>query len=63
MLKSLHADPQKITVFVALSARLLGNLHTLLDLRGSIPSWVVITDGKIQDVNLLDPLVCEAGAF
>ena len=35
----------------------------LLDLRGSIPSWVVITDGKIQDVNLLDPLVFEAEAF
>ena len=38
-------------------------LHTLLDLRGSIPSWVVITDGKVHDVNLLDQLVFEAGAF
>ena len=34
-------------------------LHTLLDLRGSIPSWVVITDGKVHDVNLLDQLVFE----
>jgi hypothetical protein len=39
-------------------------LHTLLDLRGSIPSWVVITAaGKVHDVNLLDQLVFEAGAF
>jgi len=38
-------------------------LHALLDLRGSIPSWVVITDGKVHDVNLLDQLVFEAGAF
>ena len=38
-------------------------LHTLLDLRGSIPSWVVITEGKVHDVNLLDQLVFEAGAF
>ncbi|MSO22855.1 MAG: IS4 family transposase [Acidobacteria bacterium] len=38
-------------------------LHTLLDLRGSIPSWAVITDGKVHDVNLLDQLVFEAGAF
>jgi hypothetical protein len=38
-------------------------LHTLLDLHGSIPSWVVITDGKVHDVNLLDQLVFEAGAF
>jgi len=38
-------------------------LHTLLDLRGSIPSWVVITDGKVHDVNLLDQLVFEPGAF
>jgi IS4 transposase len=38
-------------------------LHTLLDLRGSIPSWVIITDGKVHDVNLLDQLLFEAGAF
>lgn len=38
-------------------------LHTLLDLRGSIPSWVVITEGQVHDVNLLDQLLFEAGAF
>jgi IS4 transposase len=38
-------------------------LHTLLDLRGSIPSWVVITEGKVHDVNLLDQLLFEVGAF
>ena len=44
-------------------ARAAVKLHTSLDLRGSITSWVVITDGKVQDVNLLDQLVIEAGAF
>ena len=38
-------------------------LHTLLDLRGSIPSFIFISDGKMQDVNILDQLVPEAGAF
>jgi len=38
-------------------------LHTLLDLRGCIPSLVIITSGKVHDVNILDQLVCEAGAF
>lgn len=38
-------------------------LHTLLDLRGSIPSFVEITDGKIQEVNILDILIAEAGSF
>ena len=38
-------------------------LHTLLDLRGSIPSFVHISDGKTHDVNVLDLLVPEAGAF
>jgi hypothetical protein len=38
-------------------------LHTLLDLRGSIPSFLVITDGKTHDVNLLDVLPVEAGSF
>jgi len=32
-------------------------LHTLLDLRGSIPSFISITDGKVHDVNVLDELV------
>jgi hypothetical protein len=38
-------------------------LHTLLDLRGSIPSFIHISDGKLHDVNVLDLLVPEAGAF
>jgi hypothetical protein len=38
-------------------------LHTLLDLRGSIPSFIFISDGKMHDVNILDQLVPEAGAF
>lgn len=38
-------------------------LHTLLDLRGNIPSVIHISDGKLHDVNVLDLLVPEAGAF
>jgi hypothetical protein len=34
-------------------------LHTLLDLRGAIPSFLVITDGSIHEVNLLDSLPIE----
>lgn len=38
-------------------------LHTLLDLRGNIPSFIVITTGKVHDVNVLDELPLEAGAI
>ena len=38
-------------------------LHTLLDLRGAIPAFIHISDGKLHDVNLLDMLSFEAGAF
>lgn len=38
-------------------------LHTLLDLRGNIPSFVSITEGKVHDVNILDELIPEAGAI
>jgi hypothetical protein len=38
-------------------------LHTLLDLRGSIPAFIHISDGKLHDVNVLDILPVEAGAF
>jgi hypothetical protein len=34
-------------------------MHTLLDLRGNIPSFVDITDGKVHDVNVLDALIPE----
>lgn len=38
-------------------------LHTLMDLRGSIPSVIVISRGNLHDVNILDDLVFEAGAI
>lgn len=38
-------------------------LHTLLDLRGNIPSFVTITEAKIHDVNILDDLILEPGAI
>ena len=38
-------------------------LHTLLDLRGAIPAFIHISDGKLHDVNVLDMLQLEAGAF
>lgn len=38
-------------------------LHTLLDLRGSIPSFIHISDGKLHDVNILDQIAFEAGSF
>jgi hypothetical protein len=38
-------------------------LHTLLDLRGPVPSCIWITDGKVGDVTILDSLVAEPGAF
>ena len=38
-------------------------LHTLLDLRGNIPTFISITDGKVHDVNILDDLIPEPGAI
>jgi hypothetical protein len=38
-------------------------LHTLLDLRGDIPTFIWITDGKVHDVNVLDILIPEPGAI
>ena len=38
-------------------------LHTLLDLRGNIPTFIPISDGKLHEVNILDQLVPEPGAF
>lgn len=38
-------------------------LHTLLDLRGAIPAFIHVSDGKLHDVNVLDMLNFEAGAF
>src|SRR5881275_1861060 len=38
-------------------------MHTLLDLHGNIPTFIGITDGKVHDVNMLDAILPEAGAF
>jgi len=38
-------------------------MHTLLDLHGNIPTFIGITDGKVHDVNMLDEILPEVGAF
>ena len=38
-------------------------MHTLLDVRGSIPTFIEVSEGKIHDVNILDQLLPEAGSF
>src|SRR5450631_1877189 len=38
-------------------------MHTLLDLHGNIPTFISITDGTVHDVNILDEIFPEAGAF
>jgi hypothetical protein len=38
-------------------------MHTLLDLHGNIPAFISITDGKVHDVNVLDEILPEPGAF
>lgn len=38
-------------------------MHTLLDLRGNIPTFIGITDGKVSDVTMLDEILPEAGSF
>jgi hypothetical protein len=38
-------------------------MHTLLDLHGNIPTFINITDGKVHDVNILDEIMPEPGAF
>lgn len=45
------------------SAKAAVKMHTLLDLRGNIPAFIHISDGKMADVNVLDILPVEAGAF
>ncbi len=45
------------------SAKAAVKLHTLLDLRGNIPAFIHISDGKTHEVNVLDMLCFEAGAF
>ena len=38
-------------------------MHTLLDIRGSIPTFIEVTDGKVHDVNILDQILPEADSF
>ncbi len=38
-------------------------MHKVLDLQGNIPTFIRITDGKVDDVNILDEIMPEAGAF
>ena len=38
-------------------------MHTLLDLHGSIPTFIRITEGKTHDVNILDQIIPEAGSY
>lgn len=38
-------------------------MHTLLDLHGNIPTFISITEGRVHDVNILDEILPEAGAF
>jgi len=38
-------------------------VHTLLDLRGAIPAFIYVSDGKVHDIKVLDLLVFEPGAF
>lgn len=38
-------------------------LHTLLDLRGNIPTFIHISDGKLHEVNVLDQIIFETGSF
>ena len=45
------------------SAKAAIKLHTLLDVRGSIPSFIHVSDGKTHEVNVLDLLTPEPGAF
>ena len=45
------------------SAKAAVKMHTLLDLRGPIPSFIHVSDGKLHDVNVLDLLLLEPGAF
>jgi hypothetical protein len=38
-------------------------MHTLLDVRGSIPAFIEVSDGKVHDINVLDEILPEAGSF
>ena len=52
-----------VAVFVLGTTKAAVKMHTLLDLRGNIPSFIHISDGKLHDVHALDMLLPEAGAI
>jgi hypothetical protein len=62
-----YDDDRLVPVGVSLapfrSAKAAVKLHTLLDLRGNIPAFIHISNGKMHDVNVLDHLLPEPGAF
>src|ERR1700674_4044532 len=60
-----HHRPVPVVVSMAhfRSTKAAVKMHTLLDLRGNIPSFIHISDGKLHDVHALDMLVPEAGAI
>jgi hypothetical protein len=45
------------------SAKAAVKLHALLDLRGNIPTFIPISDGKMHEINILDQLLPEPGAY
>ena len=55
--------PESVRLGPFRSTKAAIELHTLLDLRGAVPAFIHITDGKMDDVNVLDMLSFEAGAF
>jgi hypothetical protein len=60
----LEQDPHVRATVIAQRLRPLGfKMHTLLDLHGSIPTFIRITEGKTHDVNILDQIIPEAGSF
>ena len=62
--QSLYAlDSTTIDLCLALFPWAAVKMHTLLDLHGNIPTFIRISDGKLHDVNVLDDIAMEAGAF
>ena len=55
--------PASIISLIVCDRNFLKSRTTLLDLRGPIPSFIEITDGRCHDVNALDALMAEPGAF
>src|SRR5271163_1091567 len=58
-----HRPAMALSNYQRRSAKAAVKLHTLLDLRGPIPTMISISDGKQADVSVLDQLILEPGAF